>query len=523
MLLIYLGLLVLTTTVFCELAAKKEWLPYWVSRKILHVVAVGSCAVAVYDSDIPNLYRPTLTYIASGATVLLLFLIFFGGLMKEESGRKPWGIVWFPLAFSILLFSRQGGPVIAYFMAILAICDPAATIAGKLLSKPKTSTPTTLDAVLIQSNKVSKSIKPFGQYTLTGDVKTITGSIAFFVSFLILSALFPAVEFSWGADAAFPSLINPEQAYGWPSIILLGLFLTLGEALGSKGLDNLIIPLLAWLLTAHMFRSESISNIIQLLPFALLFYVITTRRKSLTVGGAITAALLGILVSLYTGPEWLIPLILFFASSSLIGKFLPAHLAAGDAKQKQPRDATQVLANGMIYGIIAISMWSGYRVIKLFTDQTGILLLIAAAIATADTWSSEIGQYFKLPTYDLVKFRKVPPGLSGGISWPGTLAGLAGAAFIAVSCSWLLPYFDLRLVLMITLSGFIGMLIDSVLGSLLQATYQHPETGALSDVCPEGGELVSGFSWMTNDLVNFLAIGIGVTVGPFGFELLGMF
>jgi len=137
---------------------------------------------------------------------------------------------------------------------------------------------------------------------------------------------------------------------------------------------------------------------------------------------------------------------------------------------------------------------------------------MSIAIATADTWSSEIGQYLKWPTYDLVKWRKVPAGLSGGVSLPGTLAGLGGAVFIALSCCWLLHSFGWSKYLMVAVAGFFGMLLDSVLGSLLQATYRDPATGALSDVQRDGGELVSGFSWMTNDLVNFLAIAMGVTL-----------
>jgi len=146
------------------------------------------------------------------------------------------------------------------------------------------------------------------------------------------------------------------------------------------------------------------------------------------------------------------------------------------------------------------------------SSQIKPFLLLTAATATADTWSSELGQYFRRPTWDLIKWRRLPAGLSGGVSWPGTLAGLGGAALIANLGWWLLPEPSLQQILLITGFGFLGMLIDSVLGSLLQATYRDPATGALSDVRPEGGELASGFPWMTNDLVNFLAIGLTALV-----------
>ena len=63
------------------------------------------------------------------------------------------------------------------------------------------------------------------------------------------------------------------------------------------------------------------------------------------------------------------------------------------------------------------------------------------------------------------------------------------------------------------------MLLDSILGSLFQAKYQDTITGSLSDAPGEGKELIGGFSWMTNDLVNFLAISIGVWLGMFVYTL----
>lgn len=510
--LLILALVVLLTTLFCETAARRSWLPYWVTRKVLHVVAVGACAVAVYYADtIGYDHRQLLIYLVAGAEIALLILISLGSLMREESGRKPWGIVWFPLAFLILLLTVKDAEYIAYFMAILAVCDPAATIAGKLF-RPA------LNHSILLDDKVLRPTAPTRfsltrPYSLTGDPKTAIGNIAFFASFLVLTVFFPAVDFTWGADAAFPFPNYLFRFHSIPWIICAGILLTAGEAIGSKGLDNLIIPLLgALLFIGFYWEAEPIVTFLLMVPAAIAFCFFTVRRKSLSPGGAVAASLLGIVVALHTGPIWLLPLVIFFGSSSLIGKIFPGKSSAGDAKQKQPRDATQVLANGAVYGLVAISssFINQPSAHQLPEFPVAYLLLVAAAIATADTWSSEIGQYFGRPTYDLVKWRRVPAGLSGGVSWPGTLAGLAGAAFLTGTCWWLLPYADLWSVAAITLAGFLGMLLDSVLGSLLQATYRDPATGALSDVPSPTSELASGFRWMTNDLVNFLAILLGV-------------
>lgn len=479
-----LALAVLTTTLLCETAARRDWIPYWVTRKILHVIAVGACAVAALHSD-----RTLLTGIVAGAEVLLLFLVLSGRLLREESGRRPWGIVWFPLAFLILLNTGLPRPIVAFAMLTLALCDPAATVAGKLFARRT--------------------------YNLTGDEKSLAGNLAFGLTFLVL-AFFFTVPTQYSVDVDAPQrMLSVVQLIGWPGVLGMALLLTVGESLGSKGFDNLIVPLLA----AWLWAGVSPAQYALLLPLVAggaVFSLLMVRRKSLTAGGALTAALLGVGVVLGSGSFfWLLPLFVFLLSSSLIGKIFPVKTAAGDAKQQQARDATQVLANGAVYGFIALFAWPVNDLLYSIMLLTEAWLLVAMAIATADTWSSEIGQYFQRPTYDLVKWRKVPPGLSGGVSWPGTLAGLAGSAFLVGTCWWLVPYASPVLMVKIIIAGFAGMLFDSVLGSLFQAKYRDVATGDLSDSPGEGRELIGGQRWMTNDLVNFLAILLGTWIGNF--------
>lgn len=465
--LLYLVIAVLVTTLFTELAARKAWLPYWITRKILHFIAVGACAIAVMEIE-----RALLTWIVAGAEVLLTGLILTNQLMREESGRRAWGIVWFPLAFLLLLIFEPNAQIITFAMLVLAVCDPAATVAGKLLA---TST-----------------------YQLTGDPKSLAGNLGFLVTFGLLIWL----------HLPFASWL------GWGNLLALGVLLTAAEALGSRGLDNLIVPLFAAWFIGRMGDLPTVPGLgLYLVLAAVPFCWLLVRRGSLTAGGAITASLLGTVVVIGSGTVfWLLPLFVFLLSSSLIGKLFPVKTPAGDAKQQLPRDATQVLANGAVFGYVAAFGWPADEMLYLVVPIPEVLLLTAMAIATADTWSSELGQYFGRPTYDLVRWRKVPPGLSGGVSWPGTLAGLAGAAFLVGTCWWLVPYADLEALLMIVFAGFLGMLLDSVLGSLFQAKYQDELTAALSDSAGAGKTLAGGVRWMTNDVVNFLAILLGVVV-----------
>ncbi|MCP9236103.1 DUF92 domain-containing protein [Lewinella sp. JB7] len=232
---------------------------------------------------------------------------------------------------------------------------------------------------------------------------------------------------------------------------------------------------------------------------AVAFGLTTWRRGSLTAGGAVTAVVIGTVVTAMAGVPWLLPLFVFFLSSSVLGRMLPAGTDAGDHKDKQPRDAVQVLCNGGVYAVLA----------GVGADPE--LLLVSLAVATSDTWASEIGKYVRQPTYDVLRLRRVPPGLSGGVSLAGTVGGAAGAAVIGMLAFLVGPADISGTVVYVAIWGFIGMLVDSLLGSALQARYADVD-GVLSDVARPGGRLVGGLHWMTNDLVNLIAIAVTVAL-----------
>lgn len=226
----------------------------------------------------------------------------------------------------------------------------------------------------------------------------------------------------------------------------------------------------------------------------LVFFFLVTKRKLLTNTAALTAIGMGLWIIFFAGIKWLIPLFVFFGSSNLIGKLFPIDSKSTDDKHGKPRDYFQVICNGFPFIVTA-------SFVNFAPDLTFILLGTAMAAATADTWSSEIGMYFKGTTIDILNFRKQPPGISGGMSWQGTLAGLIGSLLVAVICSYL-TFENLNpiYITMVTSFGFGGMCLDSFLGSLFQIKYQ--KEGIFSDTKKGGYRYHSGFRWMTNDMVN---------------------
>lgn len=211
-------------------------------------------------------------------------------------------------------------------------------------------------------------------------------------------------------------------------------------------------------------------------------------------GGSFLAFIMA-LVFQQSGPEaFMLPLWLL-AGGTLVSRLNKKN------DGRQPRTAMQVFANGGVGTLCLFMSCSAkdYMVDILFYAT----YLASFSISICDTFSSEIGRYFKGKTWDVTSFKRVEPGLSGGISIQGTLGGMVGL----LPTAWLLMYrFNQPFSSMtfIVALAFMGMLLDSMLGSLIQAKFIN-ENGHVSEYPKEGYKLFKGYRWCTNDMVNLLS------------------
>jgi uncharacterized protein (TIGR00297 family) len=127
------------------------------------------------------------------------------------------------------------------------------------------------------------------------------------------------------------------------------------------------------------------------------------------------------------------------------------------AEPADGRSASQVMANLGVAGLIAALAPAGWIV----------LALAALAEAAADTSSSEIGLAFSGKTFLVTTWKPVAPGVDGGISLHGTIAALAAAAGVALLAK-LTSLVPAQHAAAIVYAGFLGSLLDSVLGALLE-------------------------------------------------------
>jgi uncharacterized protein (TIGR00297 family) len=150
-------------------------------------------------------------------------------------------------------------------------------------------------------------------------------------------------------------------------------------------------------------------------------------------------------------------------------------LALGLAERREGRNAWQVLANLVVPALGSVVFSA--------TGNRGWLIAALAALAEAatDTVASEIGQYRGPDARLITTWERVPPGTDGGITIPGSIAGLAAGLVIAAVAAAGGMILQSQLWIPVA-AGFAGMIIDSILGATLQRR-----------------------GWISNQAVNFFA------------------
>ena len=201
------------------------------------------------------------------------------------------------------------------------------------------------------------------------------------------------------------------------------------------------------------------------------------KIKSLSVSGTVMAFFVGCCIAIGFKWQGLIILGLFFTSSSLWSKFKKKQKEKlGDILEKgEQRDWVQVFANGSIASVASLLFY--------FTNDDVWMLAFCVAIAAAnsDTWASEIGVLSKGNPIYLLSLQRIEKGTSGAVSLLGLVASVAGATFIAISS---LVLFSIPLVssmILIISFGFLGSIVDTMLGATLQARYTCCTCGIVTE------------------------------------------
>ena len=191
----------------------------------------------------------------------------------------------------------------------------------------------------------------------------------------------------------------------------------------------------------------------------LAFAVLARALHGVNRSGALAGGFACFLLFAGAGPAAFATLTALFLMTSVATRLgYRRKLALGLAERREGRNAWQVLANLAVAAL-------GSVVFSATEDRVWLIAAVAAlAEAATDTVASEIGQYSGPDARLITTWERVPTGTDGGITVPGSIAGLAAGLVIAAvaTVAGMLPQAQLWIPVA---TGFAGMLIDSILGA----------------------------------------------------------
>ncbi len=226
-------------------------------------------------------------------------------------------------------------------------------------------------------------------------------------------------------------------------------------------------------------------------------------RRALTPGGLLLAWALAWVIGLCGGWSGFLALAATFIFTVAAGKISGARRVRVEERlhaKTGPRDAMQIFCNVFV-GTAALLL---FRI----TAYRGFLWAYGGAMAASlsDSMASELGVLSRRKPRDILTWKPVQPGLSGGVTALGFGMSALGAALIALVFALPSDGPGFPAFLDVTAAGFFAAVCDSALGSGVQVKYRCAVCGALTEKpvhCGAAGTEERGFRFMTNDAVNF--------------------
>lgn len=473
---IVLSILIIIAAVISEIFSRDEILPSEISRKIFHIIAGISTAVSVKIID----DKTILVVFGIAAIIITFILLHLNGFRSiRQSRNQSRGIFYLPVAYTILvvLLFPDFNDIILISMLIFGIADSLAAIGVSIFSKTF--------------------------YKLTADDKSFLGSLIFFIT----SAAIVFIYHIYFIDVAYLPILFHSALSLLLFALSFSLILTITEAISSRGYDNFILPIFSAVLL-YIFWNSKQSNLIEQFTLGVFLSAVialaSIRFKFLTANGSAATFILAAFIFGLGGWKWAVPIMTFFILSSVLSKIRKKSNESIEAyfEKSGTRDYLQVLANGGIGGVLVI-----YN--QIFPSEVNYYIYLASLSAVcADTWATEIGTLNKRTTYNILNFKKIEQGTSGGVSFAGTLGAALGGFVIAVSGLLWVDFQIISYFLLIITAGLIGSFFDSFLGATIQAQCKCNVCEKITEKNIHCGEITThhrGYKWLNNDCVNFLA------------------
>ncbi|MAG21738.1 MAG: TIGR00297 family protein [Candidatus Diapherotrites archaeon] len=364
--------------------------------------------------------------------------------LREQEQKKGYslGVIFYPISVLVLMIIFPMHIAIAAW-AIMALGDGFATIFGEKF--------------------------PIKKIPWNPD-KSLGGTLAF-----ILFGTLGAAFFLW-------YLGGLESVYRLILFALGTAFVAaLVESSSLRIEDNLSVPLAAGLFLHSLTFTQfpfaiSLDNVLIGILLSSIAAFVALDKGAINLRGATMGAILSVSIFSFLGINGFLVGLAFFVLGSAATKFKHRDKAKqGLGHDRKIRSGRNVISNSIVAVYCAL-----LAVATPFNEVFLLAFTAAIAAANSDTLSSELGQIFGKKPFMITNFRPAEPGLNGAISIQGTFIGLLGAAAIA-AVSFLVGLISFNFMIIATIAGFAGMLIDSVLGATLENS-----------------------NWLGNESVNFL-------------------
>jgi uncharacterized protein (TIGR00297 family) len=240
--------------------------------------------------------------------------------------------------------------------------------------------------------------------------------------------------------------------------------------------------------------------------------------------GLIAGLVVSYLILISTGIPWVIIIFAFVILGStftFVGYNKKVKYSCNEFEVR--RGYSNVLANGAVALFAAIA--EGFTsIIGLDGWIFAVIYVGAIATATADTLATEIGLLSKKEPILITNFKKVKPGTSGGITLIGLVASILAALTIStLSYIFGIPEQSIKILIVISLAGFLGSIIDSLFGATIQRIGKCIICGKETEKLYHHDQKtikVRGMEFMDNNSINLVSTAIGALIALLLFIIL---
>ena len=433
-----------------ELLSRRTDINREVMRKVLH------CLIGLEWFALYYCFAETWQIVVIPATFILVNILSYRFKLfhsvEREQGNHP-GTIYYAVAMTAMSIVTAIRPAWMFPFGVAVIClsfgDAAAALCGQYL-RPR--------------------IAVFD--------KSLWGTVACFVFALL-------------AQVALSAIVG--MPIRMTNVVAIAAVCAVSEVLCTKGTDNLFVCLWCMVWAYTLYYSNAWLSTVLMLYVAFVLAVVGYRTAAFTGAAALVTGLLLSAIGLFGG---------WFAYLFILCSYAVIYLAEHFVRKsqfKERRKIVQIVENGLPAVLALVAYY--------VTKREWLLVVFAVAITQSltDSFASCMGNAYGGTPVDILRHRPVEKGLSGGITWVGTLSGILVSVLSMVVIGLV---FGWRWYLVaVALLPFGGMMLDSLLG----ASIQHKE---ICDVCGTVCECTAhcgrptlhyrGLKHVSNGLVNLI-------------------